>query len=221
MKSACSFLCLLLSKPKLSLPRILCHSGPTWASLDPNCFCISYISYVFILYLWFYFGSQENLELHGFKGLACQAKKTDARDCFSYMELGNLMLISGFSSQLQKRRSRSFALQSVDTFSQQWEWGFLSAVSRDCSPEQRDRCSVQLSLLKNFACSLQSLAGRLPFTQGSLSLYQPDHHLKKNQDAAQTITYTFRFPGWFPSAACKLLSRRKHYFLILSDLTKI
>lgn len=61
-------------------------------------------------------------------GLACQAKKTDARDCFSYTELGNLMLISGFSNQLQKRRSRSFALLAVDSIAPSVAQYLLSTV---------------------------------------------------------------------------------------------
>ena len=174
MKSACSFLCLLVFKPKLSLPRFLCHSGPTWANLGPNHFCISYIC---ILYIWFYFESHKNLELHGFMRLACQAKKIDARDCFSYMELEDLMLVSGFSNQLQKRRSRSFALLAAlhqwhNTFSQQWQWGFLPAASKDCSPQRRYRCSVHLSLLENLGWSLQSMGGK-PGCSSDNNLYIP------------------------------------------------
>lgn len=145
MKSACSFLCLLVFKPKLSLPRFLCHSGPTWANLGPNHFSISYIC---ILYIWFYFESHENLKLHGFMRLACQAKKIDARDCFSYMELEDLMLVSGFSNRLQKRRSRPFALLAVDSTAPSVAQYLLSAVTMGlpscCVQRLFSRAKVQM-----------------------------------------------------------------------------
>lgn len=52
------------------------------------------------MYLYFIFTvcfeNYQDLNLHGFVGLAYQAKKIGGRDCFSYKELGGFLVISGF-----------------------------------------------------------------------------------------------------------------------------
>lgn len=63
---------------------------------QPKLFCQS----IHFMYLYFIFTvcfeNYQYLNLHGFIGLAYQAKKIGGRDCFSYKELGGFLLISGF-----------------------------------------------------------------------------------------------------------------------------